>query len=139
MRLVKMKNNHYRFEMGARTFESDHMRMRVYLEDNVGIEAAEIELAMLEMHSNKHDTAYFGVGGKFLYTATSATERRAVAELHAIRQVRAEFLQASQMGSAQALEEAGKRLMALYITLDVENVLEALGEMRLAVLKKQVA
>jgi len=128
MKLIKTGKDLFKFVSAVATVEGSEAQMRQHLMEDVGIESEELYFAVEQMWVHHHDTAHFGVNRLFTHTSNQATERMIVAELQAIRDLRREFVDAYKRSpSSPEMHAIGERLMSLYMSLNVEGVLQVLN------------
>lgn len=124
MKLSKIANNRYKFEIDGVTIEGNFdFISNIMLE--YGIEEEETVAALKDIVAKQHDVAFFGLAKTFLYTKKDQNEKYLALELKAVAAVRAELeLLTKEYGanSPQA-KSAFDRLINLYMSTNIQGVL----------------
>lgn len=129
MTLIKLGNGLYRIQDEHVTIEGQWSQIRAQLLFEYEIPNEELEMAIDDMNQKGNDCADFGLDQHFQFSYDSKTQRNISAELKAIAELRLEFFKAFKRNPRSIeTQQAAERLQMLYISLNVEGCLLALGE-----------
>jgi hypothetical protein len=107
--------------------EGDWSVVQAFLIKHCDVPQGETEFALSEMRNRLHDVASIGVDRTVVCTFKAASSAGLIAELRAIDDVRREFHQAYTMDpSSIETKIAARNLQSLYISLNVQGVLDIL-------------
>lgn len=127
MKLTKLSNGMFRLTGDGHSIEGAWPVIQARMQFEYEVDPEEIDRAMQDLRDTGNDVADFGVSGIFIYSYRAGKKRYVVAELKAVSALRQEFNEAYQKEpNGPETKQAFDRLMNLYMSLNVEAVLDLL-------------
>ncbi len=128
MKLIRTANQKFKVELeSGSVIEGAWGEIQAYMLFELEVDKEELDFALETARCASHDTMHFGVNRMFTHSSSATRVRNLVEELKAIQSLRAE-LRERLIDNPHDMEaiEVMDRLIALYDSLNVRGVIEAL-------------